>query len=74
MTYVAPGPVRDEHGPTRRPPPVPYFGKFLETNIRLYSCDEAGRHGVLFRLGDQSTGDRPRDLGWDRDSPTPGPE
>ncbi len=30
-------------------PPVPYFGSFRETNIRLYSCDDAGRHGVLFR-------------------------
>ena len=28
--------------------PVPYFGAFLETNIRLYSVDDAGRHGVLF--------------------------
>ncbi len=28
---------------------VPYFGHFLETNIRLYSVDDAGRHGVLFR-------------------------
>jgi len=25
------------------------FGAFLETNIRLYSIDDAGRHGVLFR-------------------------
>lgn len=29
--------------------PLPYFGTFLETNIRLYSVDDAGRHGVLFR-------------------------
>ncbi len=28
---------------------VPYFGNFLETNIRLYSVDDARRHGVLFR-------------------------
>lgn len=28
---------------------VPYFGSFLETNIRLYSVDDAGRHGVVFR-------------------------
>lgn len=28
---------------------LPYFGTFLETNIRLYSVDDAGRHGVLFR-------------------------
>ncbi len=29
--------------------PVPYLGHFLETNVRLYSTDDAGRHGVLFR-------------------------
>jgi hypothetical protein len=29
--------------------PLPYFGTFHETNIRLYSTDDAGRHGVLFR-------------------------
>jgi uncharacterized protein YqjF (DUF2071 family) len=28
---------------------VPYFGAFAETNVRLYSVDDAGRHGVLFR-------------------------
>ncbi len=30
------------------PLPIPYFGSFLETNVRLYSIDAAGRHGVLF--------------------------
>jgi uncharacterized protein len=29
--------------------PLPYFGRFAETNVRLYSVDDAGRHGVLFR-------------------------
>jgi uncharacterized protein len=29
--------------------PLPYFGGFAETNVRLYSVDDAGRHGVLFR-------------------------
>lgn len=29
--------------------PLPYLGSFLETNVRLYSTDDAGRHGVLFR-------------------------
>jgi uncharacterized protein YqjF (DUF2071 family) len=33
---------------------VPYFGAFLETNVRLYSVDDAGRHGVLFRTLDTS--------------------
>ena len=28
---------------------LPWLGSFLETNIRLYSVDDAGRHGVLFR-------------------------
>ncbi|HZZ98065.1 MAG TPA: DUF2071 domain-containing protein [Jatrophihabitantaceae bacterium] len=27
---------------------LPYFGRFLETNVRLYSVDDSGRHGVLF--------------------------
>jgi uncharacterized protein YqjF (DUF2071 family) len=49
MTYVALVPfvmTGIRLGPS---PPVPYFGSFLETNIRLYSVDDAGRHGVLFR-------------------------
>lgn len=29
--------------------PLPYLGAFAETNVRLYSVDDAGRHGVLFR-------------------------
>ena len=28
---------------------IPYFGSFLETNVRLYSVDAAGHQGVLFR-------------------------
>ncbi|MGZ4525233.1 MAG: YqjF family protein [Mycobacterium sp.] len=28
---------------------LPYFGSFPETNVRLYSVDDSGRHGVLFR-------------------------
>ncbi len=28
---------------------TPYFGTFLECNVRLYSVDDAGRHGVVFR-------------------------
>ena len=30
-------------------PSVPYVGDFLETNVRLYSVDDQGRHGVVFR-------------------------
>jgi len=29
--------------------PVPWLGTFLETNVRLYSIDAAGRRGVVFR-------------------------
>ena len=29
-------------------PPIPYFGSFLETNVRLYGVDEQGRRGVVF--------------------------
>ena len=28
--------------------PVPYFGSFAETNVRLYSVDEQDRHGIVF--------------------------
>ncbi len=31
-----------------RGPAIPYFGSFLETNVRLYSVDETGRRGVVF--------------------------
>lgn len=34
-------------GPGPRPA-VPYFGDFSETNVRLYSVDDAGRHGIVF--------------------------
>ncbi len=39
MSRVGPGPG----------PGVPYFGDFAETNVRLYTVDDAGRRGVLFR-------------------------
>jgi uncharacterized protein YqjF (DUF2071 family) len=29
-------------------PPVPYFGDFVEINVRLYAVDEQGRRGVVF--------------------------
>lgn len=49
MTYVALVPFVMSRIRLGASPPVPYFGSFLETNIRLYSCDDAGRRGVLFR-------------------------
>ena len=30
-------------------PAIPWLGTFLETNVRLYSVDEQGRRGVVFR-------------------------
>lgn len=30
-------------------PPVPYFGSFVEINVRLYGVDAFGRRGVIFR-------------------------
>ncbi len=48
-TYVGLVPFRMRRaGPGSRFP-VPHFGTFLETNIRCYSVDDAGRHGVVFR-------------------------
>ncbi|WP_328444021.1 DUF2071 domain-containing protein [Streptomyces sp. NBC_00386] len=35
-------------------PGVPYLGSFPETNVRLYSVDEYGRRGVVFRSMDAS--------------------
>jgi uncharacterized protein len=35
-------------------PPIPYFGSFAETNVRLYSVDAAGRRGVVFVTLDAS--------------------
>jgi uncharacterized protein len=33
-------------------PPLPYLGSFAETNVRLYTVDNQGRRGVLFRSMD----------------------
>ena len=48
MTYVALVPFKMSRTRVGPSPPVPYFGTFAETNIRLYSLDADGRHGVLF--------------------------
>ncbi len=32
-----------------RGPAIPWLGTFLETNVRLYSVDRAGRRGVVFK-------------------------
>ncbi len=47
-TYVGLVPFRMVGVTVGRRPRVPYFGTFLETNVRLYSVDETGRRGVVF--------------------------
>jgi len=47
-TYVGLVPFRMVRLTVGRRPPVPFFGTFLETNVRLYSVDESGRRGVVF--------------------------
>jgi uncharacterized protein YqjF (DUF2071 family) len=32
-----------------RGPAVPFFGDFAETNVRLYTVDDEGHHGIVFR-------------------------
>ncbi|MCX2929220.1 DUF2071 domain-containing protein [Mycobacterium sp. CVI_P3] len=49
MTYVGLVPFRMGYTKLGAGPALPYFGAFAETNVRLYSVDDAGRHGVLFR-------------------------
>ena len=48
-TYVGLVPFVMRHTRAGGALPLPYFGTFAETNVRLYSVDDAGRHGVLFR-------------------------
>ena len=47
-TYVGLVPFRMVGVGVGRGPGVPYFGTFLETNVRLYSVDSTGRRGVVF--------------------------
>ena len=48
VTYVALVPFSMERIGLMGAPSVPYFGTFLETNVRLYGVDEQGRRGVVF--------------------------
>ncbi|MGA8851387.1 MAG: DUF2071 domain-containing protein [Aeromicrobium sp.] len=48
-TYVGLIPFQMHGAGFGRGPAVPYFGTFAETNVRLYSIDPQGRHGVVFR-------------------------
>lgn len=47
-TYVGLVPFRMVDAGAARGPAVPWAGTFLETNVRLYSVDHAGRRGVVF--------------------------
>lgn len=48
-TYVGLVPFRMVDAGLTRRLPTPYLGTFLECNVRLYSVDDEGRHGVVFR-------------------------
>jgi len=47
-SYVGLVPFRMVGAAPGRRHAVPWLGSFLETNVRLYSVDEAGRRGVVF--------------------------
>jgi len=53
-SFVALVPFEMRSAAVARTPEVPYFGDFLETNVRLYSVDDAGRHGVVFASAETS--------------------
>jgi hypothetical protein len=54
VTYVGLIPFHMRRAGAGRGHPAPYLGDFLETNVRLYSVDPAGHHGVVFRSLDSS--------------------
>jgi hypothetical protein len=49
VTYVGLIPFHMRSAGPGRGHGTPYLGDFLETNVRLYSVDAEGRHGVVFR-------------------------
>lgn len=53
-TFVALVPFEMRSAAVLRSPGVPYFGDFLETNVRMYSVDQEGRHGVVFASAETS--------------------
>jgi uncharacterized protein YqjF (DUF2071 family) len=53
-TYVGLIPFRMVGAGVLRGPSVPWFGTFLETNVRLYTVDDTGRRGIVFRSLDAS--------------------
>lgn len=48
-TYVGLIPFAMRRAGFGRGPAIPWLGDFIETNVRLYSVDDQGRHGVVFR-------------------------
>ncbi len=54
LTPVALVPFRMVRAGFGNGPAIPYLGTFWETNVRLYSVDDGGRHGVVFRSLDAS--------------------
>jgi uncharacterized protein len=48
LTYVGLVPFTMRRTAVGTAVPLPYLGTFHETNIRLYSTDADGRHGVVF--------------------------
>ena len=48
VTYVGLIPFRMVEAGIATGRGVPWFGSFLETNVRLYSVDETGRRGIVF--------------------------
>ena len=48
-TWVGLIPFRLDRATMFGSPPVPYFGSFVELNVRLYGVDFWGRRGVVFR-------------------------
>ena len=49
VTYVGLVPFRMRRIGLLGAPGLPWLGSFLETNVRLYSVDDRGRRGVVFR-------------------------
>ena len=60
-TYVGLIPFRMRRIGVLGAPGLPWAGSFAETNVRLYSTDDAGRRGVVFRSLDA---DRLLPAGW----------
>ena len=54
VTYVGLVPFRMVGAGVAPGPAVPWFGTFLETNVRLYTVDDTGRRGIVFRSLDAS--------------------